>query len=158
MRQDIWTRVEPHEIGPHDPHAKAPAPRSSWQLLINPDHVGTWIGLGLWWLCFVAFALVAGWHLGPRPDEVVFVLTLPLWMVLAPYVVFCLLATAMKAWLIPILPVRWQLWAISRSPMPPAVGGTGIKDGSRAAPRGGARSFHAKSQRGRRAGPGPRSD
>jgi hypothetical protein len=45
------------------------------------------------WSC-----LVAGWHLGPRWDEVLFLATLPLW-VLVPYAVGCLGLAALRVWL-----------------------------------------------------------
>lgn len=59
------------------------------------------------WLAFVVFGLIVGWHLKPRPDEVLFVLTLPLWLVLLPYGVFCLGAAVLK--------VLWPIWLQRRA-------------------------------------------
>lgn len=111
---DFWTSVDPERIEAADPTPKplplpGPPPAPSWSIGLNPDHVRLWITYGLQWLAFVAFALVAGWHLGPRMDEFLVVLTLPLWLVFAPYVVFCLVAAAVKAWIIQAEPAQWRL-------------------------------------------------
>lgn len=110
MRQDIWTSIEP---GQDDPPRRlsGPPPQSSWRIGLNPDHIRLWITYGFQWLGFVAFWLVAGWHLKPRMDEFLVVLTLPVWLVLAPYVVFCLVAAAVKAWLIRAETAQWRLAA-----------------------------------------------
>ncbi len=58
------------------------------------------------WMCYVALALILGFSLHPRPDEILFVSTLPLW-VLVPYALFCLVGACIKSWLI-----RFQRWPI----------------------------------------------
>jgi hypothetical protein len=50
------------------------------------------------WLIFVGFCIVAGAHLKPRPDEILFVTTLPLWLVLAPYTVWCFIVAMLRAY------------------------------------------------------------
>lgn len=74
------------------------------KLTLNKDHVAKWQRLAVAWLVFVLIGLIAGWHLKPRMDEFVFVLTLPLWAVLAPYAAWCLLAALLKSF----LPIRLQ--------------------------------------------------
>lgn len=72
-----------------------------WGIRINWGHVNLWLTYGVAWLAFVGFALVAGWHLKPRLDEVVVVVLLPLG-VLVPYAVLCFLVAALK----PLRPLR----------------------------------------------------
>lgn len=70
-----------------------------WGIGINWDHVALWRGWLVHWLIFVGCILVLGWHLGPRSDEVAFVLALPLW-ILVPYALLCLLLAAVRVlWL-----------------------------------------------------------
>lgn len=61
----------------------------TWGFGLNWPHVTLWRRLFMAWLVFVAFGLVLGWRFGPRPDEVAFMLVLPLLVVL-PYAVGCL--------------------------------------------------------------------
>lgn len=78
-----------------------------WKLTINRDHVALW---GRWlamWVAFVAFGLVVGWHLKPRMDEFLVVLSLPL-AVVAAYAIGCLVVLVIRS-LWPIrLQSRWQ--------------------------------------------------
>ena len=73
----------------------------SWQLQLNHAHVARWRRYVIWWLAYVAAGLLFGWHLGPRPDEVAFVLALPL-AVIVPYGLFCLGAAYLRAYLWPV--------------------------------------------------------
>lgn len=59
-----------------------------WGIRINWEHVALWKRGLMGWFGLMAFALVAGAHLGPRPDEVLFVVCLPA-VVLLPYAAFC---------------------------------------------------------------------
>lgn len=78
-----------------------------WGITLNKQHVELWCGFAVLWGIFVGLALVLGWHLGPRPDEVLICATLPLW-VLVPYVAFCLVSVLLKAWLWPVGRAAWQ--------------------------------------------------
>jgi hypothetical protein len=133
MRQELWTSVDPDELDrpratPEPPPRQLPPP-PFWRIGLDPDHVALWTRYGIQWLAFVGFALIAGWHLKPRLDEFLVVVTLPLWLVLAPYVVFCFLAAVVKAWWMSAAPTRWrrsatwQRWlrAIGRDAGPPVV-------------------------------------
>ena len=80
----------------------------AWRVGVRRTHVALWRRwLGLW-LAFVAFGLVAGAHLKPRPDEIAFVLALPL-AVVVPYAVGCLGLVALRAWLWPLRWLRFRL-------------------------------------------------
>ena len=61
-----------------------------WRVSINRQHVRLWRGYAIAWAAFVAFGLVAGWRLGPRPDEVLFVLLAPPLAILTVYAAGCL--------------------------------------------------------------------
>lgn len=66
-----------------------------WAISLNPQHVaGLKKALGLW-LGFVAFGLVLGAGLGPRPDEIAFMVLLPLPFV-AAYATWCFLVACLK--------------------------------------------------------------
>jgi len=67
------------------------------KLMLNRTHLKLWATYAVAWIGFVVFCLIFGWHLKPRPDEVLFVATLPIWAVFLPYVVFCLLAAIFKS-------------------------------------------------------------
>ena len=84
-----------------------------WRVEINRQHVGLWGALLAGWLAFVAFGLVIGWHLGPRLDEVLIILVLPLWLVVIPYALLCLLiAVARLLW--PTIGRHWPPWLTAR--------------------------------------------
>lgn len=67
---------------------------------IDWDHVRLWRRRLLGWAAFVAFLVVAGWGLGPRPDEVLFVLVVVPLAVLIPYVAGCLGLALLRLWLV----------------------------------------------------------
>ena len=64
--------------------------------MINRGHIRLVGQLLVGWVAFVGFGLIIGWNLHPRIDEVVFVLSLPLFVVPA-YAVLCLAAVGLKA-------------------------------------------------------------
>lgn len=66
-----------------------------WAIGINWPHVALWRRGLIGWFGLVGFALVAGAHLGPRADEVLFACTLPL-VVIVPYAAGCLLLAALR--------------------------------------------------------------
>ena len=68
---------------------------------INSDHVSLWKRYALSWIFFVLCLVVLGWAKGPRVDEVIFVLLLPV-PILVAYVLFCLIAVGVKS----LLPKR----------------------------------------------------
>jgi len=67
-----------------------------WRIQIDKQHVMLWLRWLKAWLAFVGVALVFGWHLKPRMDEVVFILLLPV-PVVAVYALGCLAIAALKA-------------------------------------------------------------
>lgn len=67
----------------------------SWGIGINWAHVAVWRRFVYLWLGYVGLGIVAGAHLGPRPDEIAFVLLLPL-AVVVPYALVCLGLAALK--------------------------------------------------------------
>lgn len=67
-----------------------------WSLHLNHPHIALWRRALARWLLFVAALVVIGWYHSPRLDEVAFVASLPL-VLLVPYVVFCLVASLAKA-------------------------------------------------------------
>lgn len=82
-----------------------------WGIGINWDHVRVWQGWLISWLVFVGVALVLGWRLGPRPDEVAVAVFLPL-LVLIPYVLGCLLLAVLRLSLARLLSSRYVLRAV----------------------------------------------
>jgi hypothetical protein len=79
-----------------------------WGIGINWAHVNRWVGWLISYEVFVASALVLGWHLGPRLDEVLVVATLPAW-VLVPYVLLCLLLVVLRVLWARALPISRRL-------------------------------------------------
>lgn len=72
-----------------------------WAISLNRAHVsGLKKALGLW-LGFVGFGLIAGAALGPRPDEIAFMVMLPLPFI-AAYAAYCLGLAILKALLWPV--------------------------------------------------------
>ncbi len=66
-----------------------------WAIGINWTHVALWRRGLIGWFGLVGFALVAGAHLGPRPDEVLVVCLMPL-LVIVPYAAGCLLLALLR--------------------------------------------------------------
>jgi hypothetical protein len=86
---------------------------------LNYSHMLVWRRYLVGWAAFVAFGIVAGWHLHPRLDEVVFMIALPLWIIV-PYAVISLVAAMVRAWLWPTPGTRWirykpgkRIWKIT---------------------------------------------
>ena len=75
-----------------------------WAIGINWTHVALWRRWLLAWFGLVGFALVAGAHLGPRPDEILFAVTLPL-LVIVPYAAGCLVLALLR-----LLLKHWHDW------------------------------------------------
>lgn len=90
---------------------------------LNRPHLALWGRLALLWLMYVGFCLVAGWHLKPRPDEVAFVLLLPLPFVVL-YALGCLVLAGIKAWSWPVRHKSWKRVRLGRG-----VGHAGILQG-----------------------------
>jgi hypothetical protein len=66
---------------------------------INWKHVAVWQRGLVCYAVFVGVCLVLGAHLKPRPDEIIFALTLPLWAII-PYAAACLILAATRLWLV----------------------------------------------------------
>lgn len=66
-----------------------------WGIGINWGHVALWRRWLIQWLIFVGVAVVLGWHLGPRPDEVAAAVFLPM-LVLVPYALGCLMLVVVR--------------------------------------------------------------
>ena len=66
-----------------------------WRIQIDKAHVTLWLRWLKAWLALVAFALVFGWHLKPRVDEVVFMLLVPVGVV-GLYALGCLAVATLK--------------------------------------------------------------
>lgn len=81
----------------------------SWGIGINWAHVAVWRRFAYLWLGYVGLGLVAGAHLGPRPDEIAFVLLLPL-AVVVPYGLACLGLVALKLRLVGLQ--HWRVRAL----------------------------------------------
>jgi Sec-independent protein secretion pathway component TatC len=60
-----------------------------WGITLNQHHVANCKRILIAWLGFVAFGLILGARLGPRPDEIAFMLLLPLPLI-ALYALGCL--------------------------------------------------------------------
>jgi hypothetical protein len=73
----------------------------------NVDHVRVVLRLFWRWVWFVALALILGWHLGPRVDEVLFVLFVVPALALAAYIAFCFAVAATKS-LWPLATASWR--------------------------------------------------
>lgn len=78
-----------------------------WKLKLDRQHLLLWCRFAIYWLCYVIAGLIAGWHLKPRMDEVIFVLLLPV-LIVATYAAACFVAAALKVWLWPIGRHRWN--------------------------------------------------
>lgn len=79
-----------------------------WKITLNEPHlrkVGYYL---LLYAIYFVYGLIAGWHLKPRADEIIFMLTLPLW-ILVPYTIGCLAVVAVKAlWPVRTEPGAWR--------------------------------------------------
>lgn len=69
------------------------------KVVIEHTHLKLWGRLFTLWGSYVVFCLIAGATLHPRLDEVLFVATLPLW-ILVPYILFCFIVAWIKLGLI----------------------------------------------------------
>lgn len=77
-----------------------------WGITLNQHHVANCKRILIAWLGFVAFGLILGARLGPRPDEIAFMLILPLPLV-ALYALGCLLLGLLRI----LWPVRRHHWS-----------------------------------------------
>lgn len=76
-----------------------------WKISLNTEHIRIWKRMLLYWLAFVVMGLITGWHLKPRPDEILFVLSMPAFIVI-PYGLWCFaVAVARLLW-----PVGFDRW------------------------------------------------
>lgn len=69
------------------------------KVVIEHAHLKLWGRLFTLWGSYVVFCLIAGATLHPRLDEVLFVSTLPLW-ILVPYIAFCFFVALIKSWIV----------------------------------------------------------
>lgn len=76
---------------------------------LNHPHLARWGYWAVSYAAFVGFALVAGWHLKPRWDEIVFAITLPLY-VLIPWIIISLIG----AWIKTLRPKWLHHWPLRR--------------------------------------------
>lgn len=67
------------------------------RISLNPSHVKLWGRYAYYFALYLVGCFLFGPH--ARPDEVLFVVTLPLWF-LVPYIVFCFMSALIKSWLI----------------------------------------------------------
>lgn len=67
------------------------------KIFINRDHLAVWKRLAMMWGIYLVVCLLGALPITPRLDEFVFVSTLPLWLVVLPYGVFCLVVAIWKA-------------------------------------------------------------
>lgn len=68
-----------------------------WKIRLNTPCIIVWRRLFAGWLAFVGFALLAGAHLNPRPDEIMFAVTLPLWLGALPYALYSLAVVVLRS-------------------------------------------------------------
>lgn len=73
-----------------------------WGIGINWAHVAVWQRGLVMYAGFVVFCLIAGAHLGPRRDEILFAIVLPAWAII-PYAIISLAGAFLRLWL-----VRWK--------------------------------------------------
>lgn len=69
------------------------------QIKLNVPHVVLWGRLLTLWIIYVACIVILGWGYNPRADEVLFAMSLPLFVVM-PYIGFCLAVAMLRAWII----------------------------------------------------------
>ena len=69
-----------------------------WGIRINWGHVAIWRRLAILWLGYVGVGLLVGWKLGPRLDEIAFLLLLPL-APLAAWIALSFLWALLRLWL-----------------------------------------------------------
>lgn len=71
------------------------------QIKLNRDHLRLWGYFAYIFALYYVIGLIAGFATGirPRPDEMLFIASLPLFVVV-PYVAFCLIAAFVKSWLV----------------------------------------------------------
>lgn len=62
---------------------------------LNKPHAVLWGRFARWWLAYVAVGLILGWRLGPRLDEFLFVLFLPL-VIAVPWAILSLALAWLK--------------------------------------------------------------
>ena len=74
-------------------------------VLLNRDHINLWLRFLVGFAFYFASCVIFGAALHPRWDELLFVGTLPLWIIV-PYAVFCFVAVLVKAWWLG--PIRGQ--------------------------------------------------
>lgn len=79
------------------------------KIKLNHAHILIWKKMLAYWLAFVVFGLIAGWHLKPRPDEVAFMLSLPA-IVVIPYGLGCLAVATLRV----LWPVGFHRWLFSQ--------------------------------------------
>ena len=85
----------------------------AWTIKINRPHARLWRRYLMAWLAFVAFGLVIGAYLKPRADEIIFMVTLPL-AIVVPYALLCLGVAAVRSLLPPGGVVAWRQRRIGR--------------------------------------------
>lgn len=66
------------------------------KITLNRPHMFKWLRWLYAWFVYVIIALIAGWHLKPRPDEIQFVVLLPL-VVIVPWAILSLLAAVCQS-------------------------------------------------------------
>lgn len=76
------------------------------KITVNEPHVVALKRALAGWLAFVGFGLIVGASKNPRPDEILFMITLPL-IVIIPYAIWSVAIAALRVY----WPVSWQ-WPI----------------------------------------------
>lgn len=72
-----------------------------WRIELRKSEIDRWTAYLISFAIYYLVAVVIGWHLHPRWDELLFVASIPLW-VIVPYAVFSLL--------IGVFRMLWTIW------------------------------------------------
>lgn len=75
---------------------------------VNHHHVALWKRYAVTWFVFVGSMVIVGWGYGPRIDEVIVVMCLPIPILIA-YVLFCFLSVVVRSlWPVGTQPGWWR--------------------------------------------------
>ena len=83
------------------------------RITLNRSHIALWGRFLVGFACYFASCVIFGAALHPRWDELLFVGTLPLWIIV-PYAAFCFVAVIVKAWWLGSIGRERRLWLVGR--------------------------------------------
>ena len=83
------------------------------RVVLNRPHIALWGRFLVGFACSFASCVIFGAALHPRWDELLFVGTLPLWIIV-PYAAFCFVAVLVKAWWLGPIGLHHRLRLVGR--------------------------------------------